>query len=94
MLVAYNITQQIFHCFGDTYFCAPSFIMKGQAVQEESSWTAWPLKVGPIACPKMLVRNYHSTLHKITRVEVKVQFTVEQDMKAQRGSSGIALLCL
>jgi hypothetical protein len=28
------------------------------------SWTAWPLKVGPICCPRTSVQNYHSVLHK------------------------------
>ena len=32
---------------------APKF--KGQAVI--SSWTAWPLKMGPIDCPEMLVET-------------------------------------
>jgi len=24
---------------------------------------SWPLKMGPIGCPKMLVQNYHYLLH-------------------------------
>ena len=43
-------------------------IFKGQAVQEEFlhySWTAWPLKIGPISCAETSVPNYHSTLRKI-----------------------------
>ena len=28
-----------------------------------SSWTAYPLKMGPIDCPKMSVNNYQSILH-------------------------------
>jgi hypothetical protein len=32
-------------------------------VQEELSfWTSWPLKMGPIGCPKTLVQRYHSVL--------------------------------
>ena len=31
-----------------------------------SSWTAWPLKVGPIGFPETSVRNYQSTLRNIT----------------------------
>jgi hypothetical protein len=27
-----------------------------------SSWTFWPLKMGPIRCPETSVKNYHSTL--------------------------------
>jgi hypothetical protein len=30
-----------------------------------SSSTSWPLKMGTIGCPKMLVWNYHSTLCEI-----------------------------
>ena len=26
----------------------------------------WALKMGPIACPKTSVRNYHHTLHNIS----------------------------
>jgi hypothetical protein len=40
---------------------------KGQEIQEErlSSWTSWPLKVGPIGCPETLVWNHHSRLCNI-----------------------------
>jgi hypothetical protein len=27
-----------------------------------SSWTSWPLKMGPISCPETSVNEYHSTL--------------------------------
>jgi hypothetical protein len=40
-------------------------IFKGQAVQEESSCTAWPLKMGPIGCLETSVTNYQSTLRNI-----------------------------
>jgi hypothetical protein len=30
-----------------------------------SSWTSWPLKMGPISCPETSVNNYHSTLRNI-----------------------------
>ena len=30
-----------------------------------SSWTAWPLKMGPIGCLETSVTNYQSTLRKI-----------------------------
>ena len=26
-------------------------------------WISWLLKMGPVGCPEMTVRNYHSTLH-------------------------------
>jgi len=29
-------------------------------------WISSPLKMGPIGCPKTLVRNCHSTLHNIS----------------------------
>jgi hypothetical protein len=32
--------------------------------KQNSSGTAWPLKIGPISCPKTSVTNYHSTLRK------------------------------
>lgn len=32
-----------------------------------SPWTFWPLKVGLIGCPKMLIQNYHSTLCKFLK---------------------------
>jgi hypothetical protein len=35
-----------------------------------------------------------NSLYKKVKVKVKVKFTLEQDTKAQRGSSGIALLFL
>ena len=38
---------------------------------KHSSWTAWPLKMGLIGCPKMLT-NIQSTLHKIPE-ECKTQ---------------------
>jgi len=31
------------------------------------SWTAGPLKMAPIGCPKTSVRNYHSTLRKFPK---------------------------
>jgi len=31
-----------------------------------SSWTAWPLKMGPMGCPEQSVTNYQSTLRKIS----------------------------
>jgi hypothetical protein len=30
-----------------------------------SSWTSWPLKVGPICCPETSVKGYYSTLNNI-----------------------------
>jgi hypothetical protein len=30
-----------------------------------SSWTSWPLKMGPIHCPETSVKDYHSTLCNI-----------------------------
>jgi hypothetical protein len=39
-------------------------IYKAQAVKQNSSWTACPLKMGPIGCPATSGRNYHSTLRK------------------------------
>jgi hypothetical protein len=30
-----------------------------------SSWTSWPLKMGPIGCPETSVQNYQSTLRNI-----------------------------
>jgi len=34
-------------------------ILKGQAVKEEwTHWTAWPLNMGLIGCPKMSLTNY------------------------------------
>jgi len=30
---------------------------------KKSSWTYWPLKMGPIGCPETSVGNYHSTLY-------------------------------
>jgi hypothetical protein len=32
-----------------------------------SSWTSWPLKIGPIDCPETSVQNYHSTLRDIPK---------------------------
>lgn len=32
---------------------------------QNSSWIAWPLKMGLTVCPKTWAWNYHSTLHKI-----------------------------
>jgi len=41
-------------------------IFKGQSIQEEIlGWTAWPLKMGPIGCPKTSVTNKKSTFYKI-----------------------------
>jgi hypothetical protein len=34
---------------------------------DNSSWTAWHLKMGPRGCPKTLVQYYHSMLHKIPK---------------------------
>jgi hypothetical protein len=39
----------------------------------DSSWTAWPLKKGPIGCPETSVTNYQSTLH-ITPGKAKISF--------------------
>ena len=35
--------------------------------RHHSSWTAWPLKMGPLGSPETSVRNYHSTLRKIPK---------------------------
>jgi hypothetical protein len=35
-------------------------IFKGQRVH--SSWTSWPLEMGPIRCPETSVNYYHSTM--------------------------------
>ena len=32
------------------------------------SWISWPLKMGPIGYPKILVRNYHHSLRSITEL--------------------------
>jgi hypothetical protein len=40
------------------------------------------------------VRTEMHTKHTTTLVKVKVKFTLEQAMKAQRGSRGIAVLCV
>ena len=36
---------------------------RGQAIKH--SWTAWPLKMGPIGWPETSVSNYRSTLHSM-----------------------------
>ena len=36
----------------------------------QSSWTTWPLKMGPKGCSEMLVQNYHSTLRTIPEEHV------------------------
>jgi hypothetical protein len=33
--------------------------------KSKSSWTSWPLKMGPIRCPETSVNDYHSTLRNI-----------------------------
>jgi len=35
------------------------------AIKTCSTWTSWPLKVGPIGYPKMSEQNYHFMLHTI-----------------------------
>jgi hypothetical protein len=40
----------------------PKFI---QNMGSFSSWTSWPLKMGPIRCPETSVKEYHSTLRNI-----------------------------
>jgi len=34
-------------------------------VKQSKTWTAWPLKMGPIICLEMSVTNYKSMLRKI-----------------------------
>jgi hypothetical protein len=51
-------------------------IFKGQEVQW-LHWTSWPLKMGPIRCPKTLVKDYHSTLRN----------TPEERISQHRGGS-------
>jgi hypothetical protein len=42
------------------------FSEASQEIQESfSTWIFWPLKMGPISCPKTSVRNYHYTLRNI-----------------------------
>jgi hypothetical protein len=46
--------------------CLPTFqltIFKGQAVQKDSSWTAFPLEMKPIGFAKMSVNSYEHPLH-------------------------------
>jgi hypothetical protein len=58
MLVSYR-------CFGATY---RSYLQGSSSSKRmRSSWTAWPLKMGPIGCPEMSTRNYHFTLRKISK---------------------------
>jgi hypothetical protein len=45
--------------FGTTYRSHFHFKMKN------SSWTTWPLKLGPIGCHETSVTNHQSTLRKI-----------------------------
>jgi hypothetical protein len=36
----------------------------------KKTWTAWPLKMGPIGCPETSVRNHHSALRKIPKERI------------------------
>jgi hypothetical protein len=31
-----------------------------------AKWTSWPLRMGPLGCPKTSVKDYHSTLRNIS----------------------------
>jgi len=44
--------------------------------QGSSSLAHWSLKMGSTGCSRRLVRNYHSTLHQISRAEIS--FTLWQ----------------
>jgi len=46
-------------------FCQQDITENKKKSEKLSSLPSWPLKMGTIGCPKMLVWNYHSTLCEI-----------------------------
>jgi len=46
---------------------------------QQSSWTAWSLKMAPIGCPETLVASYQSTLRKIPEEQSLNVLCVVQD---------------
>jgi hypothetical protein len=53
----------LYRRFGTTY---RSHLQKSESPRIKlSSWTSWPLRMGPICCPETSVKSYHSTLRNI-----------------------------
>jgi len=61
-LCCFGILRSLEWCCTDVSGQPVGHIFKGQ-----SSYIAWPLKMGPIRCFETSVRNYHSTLRKIPK---------------------------
>jgi hypothetical protein len=51
--------------FRDNVSVPTSRVKKSKNKRSVSSWTSWPLNLGPTRCPETSVKDYHSTLPNI-----------------------------